>query len=142
MNSNVPMTTRNPLVAAIAPSNQAAGAQSTGWISVADYFNFMALVNVGALGTSGTVDAKIEQAQDSSGTGAKDVTGKAITQIAAANKTAALDINQNDINVTNGFTHIRLTITVGTAACDTAATVIGAYARYEKPANNQADEVV
>ncbi len=71
MNSNVPMTTRNPLVAAIAPSNQAAGAQSTGWISVADYFNFMALVNVGALGASGTVDAKIEQAQDSSGTGAK-----------------------------------------------------------------------
>ena len=130
MNSNVPMTTRNPLVVAIAPSNQAAGAQSTGWISVADYFNFMALVNVGALGASGTVD------------GAKDVAGKAITQIVASNKTAAIDINQNDIDVTNGFTHIRLTITVGTAACDTAATVIGAYARYEKPDNNQADEVV
>ena len=142
MNSNVPMTTRNPLVVAIAPSNQAAGAQSTGWISVADYFNFMALVNVGALGASGTVDAKIEQAQDSSSTGAKDVAGKAITQIVASNKTAAIDINQNDIDVTNGFTHIRLTITVGTAACDTAATVIGAYARYEKPDNNQADEVV
>lgn len=141
MNSNVPITTRTPLVAAIAPSNQAAGAQSTGWISVAEYFSFMALVQAGALGASGTVDAKLEQAQDASGTGAKDVAGKAITQVTVSNKTAAIGLGHNDIDTTNGFTHFRLTVTVGTAASDTAAAVFGADARYEKPANNQADEV-
>ncbi|AOY88646.1 hypothetical protein BKP64_10950 [Marinobacter salinus] len=142
MNSNVPMTTRTPLVATLAPSSQAVGARSTGWLSVSEYFSFMALVQAGALGASGTVDAKIEQAQDAAGTGAKDVTSKAATQIAASNKTAAISLGHNDMDTTNGFTHIRLTVTVGTAASQTSASVFAADARYEKPANNQADEVV
>ena len=142
MNSNVPMTTRTPLVAALAPSSQAAGAQSTAWLPLADYFSFMALVQAGALGASATVDAKIEQAQDDGGTGAKDVTDKAITQIAVDNQTAAISFGHNDIDTTNGFTHIRLTVTVAEAASQTSATLFGADARFEKPDNNQADQVV
>jgi hypothetical protein len=39
---------------------------------------------LGVLGASATVDAKLQQATDNSGTGVKDVTGKAITQLVKA----------------------------------------------------------
>eukprot|EP01041_Mallomonas_annulata_P037122 gene37122-60363_t len=72
------------VLATIDPASQAAGAASTGWVPVANYFGFLALVQTGMLGTSATVDAKLQQALDSSGTGAKDISGKAITQIVKA----------------------------------------------------------
>jgi hypothetical protein len=72
------------VLATIDPASQAAGAASTGWASVANYFGFLALVQTGVLGTSATVDAKLQQAMDSSGTGAKDISGKSITQIVKA----------------------------------------------------------
>jgi hypothetical protein len=37
----------------------------------------IAVIKTGVLGASATVDAKLQQATDSSGTGVKDITGKA-----------------------------------------------------------------
>ena len=52
------------VLATIDPSNQAAGTATTGWISVANYLGFLAEVQTGALGTSATLDAKLQQALD------------------------------------------------------------------------------
>lgn len=124
------------------PSNQAAGAITTGWISVANHHGLLAVIQTGVLGTGATVDAKFQQAQDASGTGAKDITGKAISQIVKAtgdNKQALINVKPEDLDTVSGFGFVRLSVTVGVAASQTAAQVLGINAR-ELPAStaNQA----
>lgn len=107
---------------------------TTGWISAANHERFLAMVSSGVLGSSATLDAKLQQASDSSGTGAKDITGKTITQIVKAsgdNKVALINLEASELDVANGFTHFRLSMTVGTAASLLDAKVIGLVPRYE-----------
>jgi hypothetical protein len=121
------------VLATIDPATQAAGAVSTGWVSVANHLGFLALVQTGVLGTSATVDAKLQQALDSSGTGAKDISGKAITQIVKAtgdNKQVLVNVKPEELDTVNGFGFVRLTVTVGVAASITSAQLLGVNPRY------------
>ena len=130
------------VLATIDPASQAAGAASTGWVPVANYFGFLALVQTGVLGTSATVDAKLQQALDSSGTSAKDITGKAITQFVKAtgdNKQALINVKPEELDTVNGFGFVRLSVTVGLAASQTSAQVLGLNPRFAPAdASNQA----
>ena len=121
------------VLATIDPATQAAGAVSTGWVSVANHLGFLALVQTGVLGTSATVDAKLQQALDSAGTGAKDISGKAITQIVKAtgdNKQALVNVKPEELDTVNGFGFVRVTVTVGVAASITSAQLLGLNPRY------------
>jgi hypothetical protein len=121
------------VMGAINPSAQAAGAATSGWLSMAQFQKLVALVQVGTFGASATVDAKIQQATDSSGTGAKDVTGKAIVQMLAAggnNVQAEINLDAAELDVNNGFSYVQLSVTVGTAATGTAALVLGIAPRF------------
>lgn len=140
--SNIKTSTAIPLIAALPPLSQGVATRSTGWVAAKDYFNYMAVIESGVMGASGTLDAKIEQAQDSGGTGVKDITGKVITQITANNKNAVINFCQNDIDMTNGFTHVRVTLTVAVAASLTSAQLFGDDARFEKATNTIADQTV
>ena len=130
------------VLATIDPASQAAGALSTGWVSVANHLGFLAVVQTGVLGTAATVDAKLQQALDSSGTGAKDISGKAITQIVKAtgdNKQALINIKPEELDTVNGFGFVRVTVTVGVAASITGAQLLGVNPRYAPAdAGNQA----
>jgi hypothetical protein len=121
------------VLATIDPATQAAGAISTGWVSVANHLGFLALVQTGVLGTSATVDAKLQQALDNSGTGAKDISGKAITQIVKAtgdNKQVLVNGKTEELDTVNGFGFVRVTVTVGVAASITSAQLLGVNPRY------------
>ena len=115
---------------------------TTGWIAVANHHGFLSLVQTGVLGTSATVDAKLQQALDSSGTSAKDITGKAITQIVKAtgdNKQALINVKPEELDTVNGFGFVRLSVTVGVAASQTSAQVLGLNPRFAPAdASNQA----
>ena len=130
------------VLATIDPASQAAGALSTGWVSVANHLGFLAVVQTGVLGTAATVDAKLQQALDSSGTGAKDISGKAITQIVKAtgdNKQALINIKPEELDTVNGFGFVRVTVTVGVAASITSAQLLGVNPRFAPAdAGNQA----
>lgn len=126
------------VLATIDPVSQAAGTVSTGWVDQSVFFNLVALIQTGVLGASATVDAKLQQATDSSGTGAKDVTGKAITQIVKAtgdNKQALINLKEADLDTEGGFRYVRLSITVGTAASQVGAALLGGVGRFQ-PANS------
>lgn len=121
------------LLASIDPASQAAGTVTSGWVSAVSFHNFLAVVQTGVLGTAATLDAKIAQAQDNTGTGAKDITGRAITQIVKAtgdNKQALINFRPEDLDVNNGFCCVRLSLTVGTAASIVAAQLFGMDPRY------------
>ncbi len=133
------------VVGVVDPVSQAAGATSTGWFAVADFHSFMALIQSGVLGASATLDAKIEQATDGTGTGAKDVTGKAITQLVKASNDddqAIIEFDGSDLDVDNDFTHARLTLTVATAASLVSAAVLGINPRYGPASDRDLASVV
>lgn len=112
----------------IDPVSQGAGTVTTGWISAATFERFLALINTGVLGAGATLDAKIQQATDSGGTGVKDVTGKALTQIVKATgdgKQALINLRAEELDIANGFAFFRLSMTVATAASLVGATVLG-----------------
>ena len=128
------------VLATIDPISQAAGTVTTGWVDASAYFNLLAMIDVGVFGSSATVDAKLQQATDNSGTGVKDITGKAITQLLAAggnNRQALINMKVSDLDTENAFRWVRLSVTVGTAATLISAALIGGNARME-PVSNQA----
>ena len=130
------------VLATIDPASQAVGTVTTGWISAGNHHSLLALVQSGVLGTGSTLDAKLQQATDASGTGAKDVTGKAITQIVKAsgdNKQALINLRPDDLDVTNGYAYVRLSVTVAVAESLTAAQLLGFNPRFAPgDASNQA----
>ena len=124
------------ILATLDPTSQAVGTSSTGWIPVRAHHALLAVVHTGVLGTGATVDAKVQQALDATGTSAKDITGKAIAQIVKAsgdNKQALINVAPQDLDAVGGFGFIRLSVTVAGAASLTSAQVLGANAR-ELPA--------
>ena len=122
------------VLATIDPVSQAPATVTTGYVPAANFFAFMALIGVGAMTATSTVDAKFQQALDNVGTGVKDVAGRSITQLLAAggnNRQVLLNMKAADLDVEGQFKFIRLSITVGTAATLLNAALIGAYPRYE-----------
>ena len=121
------------LLATIDPASQAAGTVTTAWVSTANFHAFLAVIETGVLGAAATLDAKIQQAQDNTGTGAKDVIGKAILQIVKAsgdNKQALINLRPEDLDSNNGFAYLRLSLTVGVAASVVAGKLVGLSPRY------------
>lgn len=127
------------------PASVAASTVTTGWVDQSVFFYVLALIQTGVLGAGATVDAKLQQATDNAGTGAKDVTGKAITQIVKAtgdNKQAMISMKEADLDTEGGFRFIRLSITVGVAASQLSAALIGGVPRFQPAsAYNQAGVV-
>lgn len=146
MNLNLKPSDRAAVVGVIDPDATAASTVTTGWISIANFASVMAVISAGTLGTNATVDAKFEQATDASGTGAKDVTDKAITQLTQAgtddsDKQAVINCQQQDLDVANDFAFVRLSVTVGTATSDLGAVVLGLDPAYGPASDNDASTV-
>jgi hypothetical protein len=133
---NLKPSQRAAIVGSIDPQS-ATTVKTTGWIDASQFNNFMAIAMIGAITSTGTDDAKIQQATDSSGTGAKDITGKAITQVVAGSVQTLINVKQDDLDVNNGFTYIRFSITPATAASLIAGLVVGFDPRYS-PADGYA----
>ncbi len=148
-NVNVRPSDQAVLAATVNPISQAPGAVSTGWVALGGdgYEAIQAIVMAGVLGAAATLDAKLEQATSAAGAGAKDVAGKAITQLTKAggddDKQAIINCRSEELDVANGYTHVRLTLTVGAAASLIAGLILGHYARYQPHADAASvDEVV
>lgn len=129
MNLNAKPSELVAVVGNVDPDANGAATYTTGWVSMRDWHAVLAVVQAGDLGASATIDAKLEQATDGSGTGAKDVTGKAITQLTKAgsddNKQALINCRADELDGDGGFNYVRLSVTVGTAACDSGAVLLG-----------------
>jgi hypothetical protein len=141
---NIKASEQVAVLGAITPSSQGAGALTTSWISVANFNKLLGLIQTGVLGASATVDAKFQQATDSSGTNAKDVSGAALTQIVKAtgdNVQAEINLDPQQLDVANGFAFVQLSVTVGTAASLTAALLLGFTPRFAPASDANATSV-
>ena len=133
MYPNVKGSEQFAILTVLDPSSAAAGTAVTSWVPVATFHSMLAVIQTGVLGTSATIDAKLRQATDSSGTSAKDVTGRAIVQIVKAtgdSKQALINMRCDEIDTNNAFTHVALSVTVGTAASIYNAMLLGMNPRF------------
>ncbi|WP_424195526.1 hypothetical protein ACMYR3_06155 [Ampullimonas aquatilis] len=146
MFTNMKLSEGLAVLAAVDPQSVAAGTVTTAWFPVLNFHRFLALIGTGALGASATVDVKFQQAQDAAGTGAKDVTGKALTQLTqaggASNKQAMIDLNSSDVDTNNGFGWVRLSMTVGVAASQAVAYLLGGTPEFAPPRDTSANPVI
>lgn len=128
------------------PADSETSAPTIQWDSIANFIEISVWVSVGDIATSGTFDAKLRQATDASGTGAKDITGASITQLTQAgsdsNKVVVLSVLAENLDVDNGFTHVGLVATPATAATEFAAIVFGVRPRHRPVATTAIEEVV
>lgn len=145
-NPNVKPSDRAILAAVIDPDAYTAAAYSTAYVSMALHGSIMAVIYAGTLGSSATVDAKLEQATTSAGGSVKDITGKAITQLTQAgtdsDKQAIINCQSEDLDVAGGFDWVRLTVTVGTATSDMGGAIYAFDPRYAPTDATTVDEVV
>jgi len=146
-NPNIKPSALAPIMKVLDPISQAAATVNTGWVSLADFDSALAILMVGVLGAAATVDAKLQQATDSAGAGAKDITGKAITQLTKAgtddNKQVEINVRSDELDVAGSFNHVRLQVTVAVAASLISALVLGFNARYPTAADSTTvDEIV
>lgn len=133
----------------IDPDANAAGALTSDYISMGEFQSAMAICLAGTLGSSGTLDMKLVQATDSSGTGVKDISGKAITQLTQAgtdaDKQAIINVRAEELDVANGFDHVAIVLTTATATSDSAAILLGCDPRNGPASDNDlasVDEIV
>lgn len=130
----------------IEPDAYANNTYTTNWLSMRDYQRLAAVLMIGTLGSSATIDAKLRQAKTSGGAGAKDVTGKAITQLTQAgsdsDKMVVIELNAEELDVTGKYDHVQLSVTIGTATSDFAALVIRFVSNYSPVDRTNLDEVV
>ena len=130
---------RAAVVAVVDPDANTAAAYTSAYVSMSTFEQVMAVVQTGVLGSSATVDFKLVQATDSSGTGSKDITGKAITQLVKASNDddqAVINCRAEELDVANEFDHVAMVMTVGTATSDTSAIMIGMTPRHAPASDN------
>lgn len=135
------------IVATIDPDANTAAAYTSDWVAVEDFHQFMGILLAGALGSSATLDFKFQEATDNSGTGAQDISGKAATQLtdAGSDSDKQVIINLNAEDVTTGYTHVAVVMTVATATSDCGALVLGLNPRYGPASDSDlatVDEIV
>lgn len=129
------------IVAVVDPDAYAAGTVTSAWVDMGLFDQILAAVAAGDLTAASTLDAKLEQAQDSTGTGAKDIAGKAITQLTQAggdsNKQALINCRSEELDVNGGFSFARLSVTAtGGTGGDAAGMVLGLGPRYGPASKN------
>lgn len=133
--SNQLLSERVAIAAVIDPDAYTAAAYTSDWVNMGDFEQVMAVVTAGTMGSSATIDAKLQQATDSSGTGAKDITGKAITQMTQASPSssdtqALIDCRAEELDLANSFNYVAVVVTVAVATSDMGALVLGGNPRY------------
>jgi hypothetical protein len=130
----------------IDPDATTASTVTTGWVDASDFHTLMAVVMAGTLGTSATIDAKLEQANTSTGGAAKDVSGSDITQMTQASTDqsdtqAVISMQCDALDVDNDFQWVRLSITVGTATSDVGGILLGVAPRVGPADDNDGSTV-
>ena len=134
------------VVGNIDPDAYAASTVVSGWISMKLFEMFLAIILVGEMVSTATLDAKFQQATDSGGTGAKDITGKTITQLTEAggddDQQALINLRADEMDVEGGFEFVQLSLTLTTAGADLGATVLGFQPKYAPASDNDAASVV
>lgn len=135
------------VVSVIDPDAYATGAQTGDWVDMSKFNRVMFIFLAGTLGSLATVDGKVQEATDSSGTGNQDITGKSITQLTEAStdddKQAIIEVDAGDLSA--GYDFVAPVMTVGAATSDAVCIGLAGVPRYHPASDDDlasVDEIV
>lgn len=116
-------------------------ASYTSYVSLANYHRAVVVMHMGAM--AGTQDLALYQATDTSGTGAKAITSKSITQLTATddNSRVAIELQTEELDVDGGFDCIAALQTPG-GTNTLELTIYGIIPRFPPAPTTNWDEVV
>lgn len=122
---------RRDLLAVIYPASYTT-VQDSGWVDVSTYHRVVVEIFVGAIAATGTLDVDVEQATDTSGAGAKNITGKSITQLTDADgdDPIKIEIRMSELDTNNRYDAINVEATPLVAASIFAIAVYGIIPRF------------
>ncbi len=124
------LSQRLAIVAVVNPSSQSSGATSSTAVDMLKHREVLFIVQTGVLGTSATVDVKLQTGATSSPS--TDLSGKSITQLVKAsndNNQASIGIRASDMPA--GHRYVKAVVTVGTASSLTSLVGVAEQPRYE-----------
>lgn len=142
---NLTLNQQQAVADSIPPQSAAPGVVNGAWVPMSNFSKLQHIVEVGTFGAASTFDAKLEQATDIAGAGAKDIDGKAITQLATAggnDRIAVINVEETELDVNEDYDHVRLVITIAGAATDISAKVLGGEAAQGPASDDQVAAVV
>ena len=130
MNINAEASEQIAVLGTIDPDAYGASTEVSDYVNMANFEQVLVVLAVGDIVSTGTIDAVIKQATDSSGTSAKNLTtSKAITQLTQAgsdsNKQVVMSVRREDLDLANDFDHVAVSVTFGTAGADFGAVLLG-----------------
>jgi hypothetical protein len=107
---------------------QTAGASQTknsDWVDMSKFREAMAIALVGNIDR--TVDALIQEAKDSSGTGAQTLSGKSATQLSGTddNKQVVFNIKSDELSTDYRFIRLQMTTGAGGTTDDICGVILG-----------------
>lgn len=134
----------------IDPDAYAASTIVSDYVDMGLFESIQIVLLVGDIVSTGTINAVVQQATDSSGTGAKNLTtSKAITELTQAggdsNKQVVINVRAEDLDMANNFDFAAISVTLGTAGADFGAVIMGHNPRYAPASDNDlstVDEIV
>lgn len=103
----------------LTPVSRSANTYGTAWVKKSDFYAWRALLLAGTIASNGTVDFKLQEADNASGDNPQDVTGSAATQLTQAgtdsDKLAMINF-QPDQHGSKSKPYFRATVITATAA--------------------------
>lgn len=129
----------------IHPESRNAVEVNTGWQSMRDYHKAVFIIQVGAIAAGGLVDAKLMEAQDEFGTGAQDISGKAITTLTGDDddKMCLIELDTSEMDTADMYDYILASISCGGAvACLTSGLLIRYQPRFAAVGVATIEEIV
>lgn len=126
--------------------SQAAGAHNSPYVSLQNYHRAWFVLNVGDMAVGATLDAGVQQAQDTGGTGVKAIAGKTITQLTQAggdgDDLVCIELQTEELDVDNAFDCVRFYVTVAGAAVEYSAVLYGLISRFKEVPTTNWTEIV
>ena len=125
------------LCATIDPQVLDAAGATSDWVDMGKFDKVMFVVNVIDASADTTVDAKIQSADDSTGTNNTDISGLAITQFTAAatGKEFVIEVRADQLNTND--THVALVLTAGNGTVGITCSAIGVGLGNQAPASGE-----
>lgn len=134
-----------PLVSEYA-DQQVPGTRDSIWVSLSEYHRAVLVFNLGDMGPGATCAVSIRQASDTTGTGAKAISGKNLTllhQPGDSDDLYAIELRTEELDVNNNFDCVSVRLTITVAGVELAYTLFGLEPRFAAvPTTNWAEIVV
>jgi hypothetical protein len=96
---------------------------SSDWVDLSKWSLALFVLSVGTI--DAVIDFKIVEAKDTIGTGSQDLTGKAVTQLAATadNTQAAISVCDDNLTENSGYRYCRAVVTVASGTSNVISVV-------------------